>query len=80
MVDALETAIRGVYHFITKNAKQYKEFRTVQQYMKNYKIGKDGSNPKGPFLPLPYNMEWEVAEHQVLVSEVRAEGDAKEVL
>ena len=41
---------------------------------------RDGSNPEGPFLPLPYNMEWEVAEHHVLVSEVRAEGDAKEVL
>ena len=80
VVGALESAIRGVFHFVTKNAKEYKEFLKVQEFMKNYQIGKDGKNPEGPFLPLPYNMEWDVAEHQVLVSEARAEGVIKEVL
>ncbi|KAI9717798.1 MAG: hypothetical protein M1812_004527 [Candelaria pacifica] len=70
VVGALESAIRGVYQFLTRYALIYPEYKKAMEFMEK--------NTEGPFGPLPQGMEKETAKQQVIVSEARATGDLKD--
>lgn len=76
VVGALESALRGVYQFISRYAELYPEYKEVMQYLEDADEAKIKKEDK-PFLPLPLSFENEMAKHQVVVSQARAEGLVK---
>ncbi|KAI9695361.1 MAG: hypothetical protein M1836_006481 [Candelina mexicana] len=70
VVGALESAVRGVYQFLTRYALVYPEYKKAMEFMEK--------NEEGPFGPLPPGMEKETAKQQVIVSEARAKGELKD--
>ncbi len=70
VVGALESALRGVYQFLTRYASLYPEYKQAMEFMEK--------NTEGPFGPLPLGIEQETAKQQVIVSEYRAKGELKD--
>ena len=71
VVGALESALRGVYQFISRYAELYPEYKKVMEYLENPGNLKPEDKP---FLPLPLSFEMQIAKHQVVVSQAQAQG------
>lgn len=91
VVGALESAMRGVYQFIGRYALIYPQYKKALEYLESlqlkpedtphdpkYKRTPDPDNRyQRPFGPLPYSFQPKIAQHQVVVSMLRAEGSIK---
>ena len=74
VVGALESALRGVFQFVTRYAEVYPQYKEVMEYLQAVKERDEVKKEDRPFLPLPKSFEKEMAKHQVVVSQARAQG------
>ncbi|MCJ1270029.1 hypothetical protein MMC22_009922 [Lobaria immixta] len=91
VVGALESAMRGVYQFIARYALIYPEYKKALEYLESLQLKPEDTphdptykptpDPdiryQRPFGPLPYSFQPKIAQHQVVVSMLRAEGSIK---
>ncbi|MCJ1470056.1 hypothetical protein MMC07_008701 [Pseudocyphellaria aurata] len=92
VVGALESAMRGVYQFVGRYASIYPQYNEALKYLDTLELKpedipgdqkyqdtpEDKHDYQRPFGPLPYSFETKVAQHQVVVSMLRAEGKLSE--
>ena len=71
VVGALESALRGVYQFISRYAQLFREYKAVMEQLEKEK---DITEKDRPFLPFPLSFEKEMAKQQVVLSQARANG------
>lgn len=76
VVGALESALRGVYQFLTRYAQIYPEYNAALKYLGEVKEGDDIKKEDRPFLPLPLSFEKKMVKHQVVLAQARAQGVA----
>ena len=74
VVGALESALRGVFQFITRYAQVYREYDEAMEWLHKDRKREAVASEDRPFLPLPQSFETQMAKHQVVVSQASAQG------